>query len=249
MEYIWNERTSSTDLSSIESPKQRPHSLALVVNAVRTASNLLTRSYLKLWHGLEIVGRENLPERGSFVMIANHTSHLDTLCLLAALPLGKVHRVHPAAAADYFFATPSVSLASTVLLNALPFDRQDDSQGSLDRCRTLLVQGDSGLIFFPEGTRSTDGRTQRFRSGIARLVAGTDVPVVPCYLDGCAAAFPKGARLPRPRKLRLILGPPRRFPASARSPEAMASICRELSEAVARLPSQALRADRHPNGT
>jgi len=34
---------------------------------------------------------------------SDHSSHLDALCLLAAVPLRKLHRAFPAAAADYFF--------------------------------------------------------------------------------------------------------------------------------------------------
>jgi len=37
--------------------------------------------------------------------VSNHASHLDALCLLAGLPLRKLHETYPAAAADYFFTS------------------------------------------------------------------------------------------------------------------------------------------------
>src|SRR5437762_938580 len=63
----------------------------------------LTRSYLSLAHRLQIRGHENLPKRGSFVLIANHSSHLDAVVLAAALPNRSVGRVFPIAAGDTFF--------------------------------------------------------------------------------------------------------------------------------------------------
>ena len=50
-----------------------------------------------------------------------------------------------------------------------------------------------------------------FKPGIGRLVAATDVPVVPCYLDGAHAAFPPDHRWPRPGKVVLKIGEPLDF--------------------------------------
>ena len=94
---------------------------------------------MRVYHRLEIIGRENLPAQGSCVIVANHTSHLDTLCLLAAMPLRKLHRVFPAAAQDYFFVSvPRLAIAA-VVINALPFGRQRNIRHSLDICRELLA--------------------------------------------------------------------------------------------------------------
>ena len=92
------------------------------------------------------------------------------------------------------------------------------------------------LILFPEGTRTPTGELGRFKSGIARLVAGTRIPVVPCRLDGGFRAYPKGALFPRPTRLTLRIGEPQRF--AAVSPEArgaLAGVCTALREAVAAL--------------
>ena len=47
-----------------------------------------------------IDGRDNLPASGSFIMVCNHTSHLDTLCMLCAVPLRKIHRTFPGLSVD-----------------------------------------------------------------------------------------------------------------------------------------------------
>jgi 1-acyl-sn-glycerol-3-phosphate acyltransferase len=92
------------------------------------------------------------------------------------------------------------------------------------------------LIIFPEGTRSRSGELGRFRSGVARLVAGTRTPVVPCHLSGAFEAWPKGRALPRPFPLRLRIGEPRTFPdVSVLDRQAVTDISAKLRDEVAAL--------------
>ncbi|MGI8431056.1 MAG: lysophospholipid acyltransferase family protein, partial [Chthoniobacterales bacterium] len=91
------------------------------------------------------------------------------------------------------------------------------------------------LIMFPEGTRSPTGEMREFKSGVAGLLAGRDVSVLPCYLDGAFRAWPKGKRLPRPRKLRLIVGAPRDYAARGLEKHDLCAIAADLHEAVAAL--------------
>jgi 1-acyl-sn-glycerol-3-phosphate acyltransferase len=165
-------------------------------------------------------------------MICNHSSHLDAVCLLATLPLTRVHHAFPVAAADYFFSTRLRSMLSTIAVNGLPIDRHNGSNG-IEVCRRLLTDTKTVLIIFPEGTRTCSGSLGRFRSGAARLVAGTDIPVVPCYLSGAFEAWPKGRFLPRPGTLRLHIGRPRTFPAVvALDRDAVAGLSSQLRDEV-----------------
>ena len=196
---------------------------------------LLLRGWLRLYHRLEISGVENLPADGSFIMVANHTSHLDTLCLLAALPLQKLHRAFPAAAQDYFFVSAPRLASAAIVVNALPFGRQSHIRHSLELCRQLLANPGNILIIFPEGTRTATGQTGDFKPGIGSLVAGTNLPVVPCHLSGGFEAWPKGKLLPRPHTLRLRIGEPRNFATLPGSREGAEQACTDLQRAVMEL--------------
>lgn len=51
----------------------------------------------------------------------------------------------------------------------------------------------------------------KFRSGIGMLIAETEVPVVPAWIEGAHAAMPPGARCPRRGNVRVRIGSPRDF--------------------------------------
>lgn len=228
------EPTEDFDQAPIERLKNFPRHPDLLVYAMRTVANLVIRGLLRVWTRFEVTGREHLPAEGSFVLVANHSSHLDAPALLSALPLRKIHRAFPAAASDYFFTNLPKLVFSAIVVNAMPFDRKENPRQSLAVCRQLLDAPGHILILFPEGTRTPDGTLGRFKPGIGFLVAGTDIPVVPCYLDGAFASWPKGRWFPRPRKLRLMIGSPLQFREYTAEKEDALAIADRLREAVQR---------------
>ena len=226
------EPTRDFDQPPVQRLKNFPREPDFVVYTLRAFTNLVIRAVLRVWNRFEVVGRENLPKEGSFVLVANHASHLDAPALMAAVPLGQIHRAFPAAASDYFFENLPTLVFSAIVVNAMPFDRKGNPRQSLDLCRQLLETPGHILILFPEGTRTLDGTVARFKAGIGFLTASTTFPVVPCYLDGAFRAWPKGKLIPRPRKLRLIIGQPMRFSDRSPTKDGAVGIADELREAV-----------------
>jgi 1-acyl-sn-glycerol-3-phosphate acyltransferase len=225
---------SANDLERtlVERLRQFPREPDMLVYGLRSLGALIIRACLRAYHRFEIIGHENLRTNRSLVIVANHCSHLDALCLLAALPLRKLHRAFPVAASDYFFQSIPRLWIAAVVVNALPFERQIRVRQSLSLCGQLLANPGTVLIIFPEGTRSRTGGTQEFKPGIGALVAGRDVAVVPCFIDGSFRAWPKGRRLPRPTKVRLIVGAPRNYSARNTDKIDISAIAVELREAV-----------------
>lgn len=219
----------------VERLRNFPRQPDLTVYSLRSLGALAIRVWLRTYHRLSIVGRENLPAEGSFVLVANHASHLDTLSITSALPLAKLHRVFPAAAKDFFFVSVPRTAIAAVAVNALPFDRQANIRQSLSLCRELLANPGNILLIFPEGTRSPTGELGEFKPGVGLLLAGVECPVIPCHLDGAFAALPKGSHLPRPRKLRLTIGPPRTYSHLERGKQSAIAICQDLRHAIVEL--------------
>jgi 1-acyl-sn-glycerol-3-phosphate acyltransferase len=230
--------------------RRLPRVPAALVTGMRSLAAAAVRGWLQVYHRLTILGRHHLPNDRSFVLVANHASHLDTLCLLSALPLGSLHQAYPAAAKDYFCVSRLRALLARVVVNALPFDRHAAPWQSLSRCSRLLEEPGNILIFFPEGTRSQGSEPGEFKPGVALLTAGRDIPVVPCHLAGTQTALPKGARFPRPTALRLNIGTPRCYAHLPATKESARRICHELRETVislgrASLPSSIRAYDRN----
>jgi len=226
------EPASDLDKTLAERLRCFPREPDLSIYAVRSLAALLIRGWLRTYHRFRVEGTDHLPQSGSFILVSNHSSHLDTLCLLAALPLRVLHRAFPAAAQDYFFVNvPRLALAA-IVVNALPFGRQTHIRQSLELCRQLLSNPGNVLILFPEGTRSISGKLGDFRPGVGLLVAGTRTPVVPCHLDGAREAWPKGSIVPRTGKIRLRIGTPMTF--ETESPDRMGAevVCGRLQQAV-----------------
>ena len=215
--------------------REFPREPDMLVCGLRSIVALIIRGLLRVYNRFEIIGHENLRTNRSLVVVANHCSHLDTLCLLAALPLRKLHRAFPAAASDYFFQSVARLWIAAVIVNALPFGRQMRVRQSLLLCEQLLASPGTILIIFPEGTRSTTGELREFKSGIGALVARREVAVVPCFIEGSFRAWPKGKRLPRPRKVRLIVGVPRNYRERGRDKSDICAIAAELRKAVSEL--------------
>ena len=216
----------------IERLRQFPREPDMLVYGARLAAMTSLRMWLRLYHRFRISGRENLSREGSFVLVANHASHLDVLCLLSAFPLRKVHRVFPAAAQDYFFVSVPRLATAAIVVNALPFDRQVSIRHSLSLCQRLLENPGNVLVIFPEGTRSVTGELGEFKPGIGLLVAGKDLPIVPCYLDGAHRAWGKGHRFPKPHRVRLSIGQPRNYSHLKPGKESALHIAEDLRNAV-----------------
>src|SRR5574342_1188242 len=96
-----------------------PRDPDMAVYALRSMFQLALRGMLRTYHRFDVEGRENLPASESFVMVCNHASHLDALCLLSSLPLRRVHAAFPAAAADYFFSSLPRAVFSAIAINGL----------------------------------------------------------------------------------------------------------------------------------
>jgi len=147
-----------------------------------------------LWLGCAPTARQR-------IYFANHTSHLDTVLMWAALPPALRARTHPVAAADYWGRGALRRHVALEVLNAVLIDRSGSVQtpgGPLAPLQAALEAGDS-LILFPEGTRGTECIPAAFKSGLYHLARDfPDVELIPVYLDNLRRALPKGSLLPVP---------------------------------------------------
>jgi 1-acyl-sn-glycerol-3-phosphate acyltransferase len=141
--------------------------------------------------GLDSLGKVH----GPALIVANHSSHLDTPLVLCTLPDAMRRKTAVAAAADYFFDTWWRATASALVFNTFPIERRG---GKLSATPGDLLADGWNVVVFPEGTRSPDGWMERFRMGAAYLAVEHGVPVVPVGIKGSFAAMPRGRGWPVP---------------------------------------------------
>jgi 1-acyl-sn-glycerol-3-phosphate acyltransferase len=244
----WKYRSArDLDLKSSDALKSVRREVGLATRITTTLRWLLVRVYLKWVHRLEVGGLEHLPKELPFVMVANHASHLDALMLASILPPRINCSVFPIAAGDTFFETKPTAAFASLFMNALPIWRRNCGAHSLEILRERLTEEPCGYVIFPEGTRSRTGEMGRFKPGIGKLVAGSSVAVIPCRIEGAHEAFPPAKLLPRPRKLRLIVGEALCFEGLPNQRDSWNEVARQLQHAVEFLADTNRRSTTRPS--
>ena len=160
----------------------------------------LVRFLLWPYFRTRVSGRENLPTDGPVILAPVHRSNLDSLMLS---PLTR-RRLRALAKESLFKSSPMAWLMAS--LGAFPVRRDSADRESMRVARELLDDNNM-LLIFPEGTRHEGDRVAELFDGTAWLAAKTGSRVVPVGIFGTGDAMPTGARLPRPTRVRMVVGP------------------------------------------
>jgi 1-acyl-sn-glycerol-3-phosphate acyltransferase len=134
---------------------------------------------------VQVRGTKRIPA-GTCIFAANHTSSADAPAVVGAIP-----RRIAILLKRSLFEWPIVGQAFR-LAHFIPVDRfdRDSAIESLEKATEALRNGQSFLIY-PEGTRSPDGRLQKFKKGAAVMAIKSGVPVVPVACSGAHRVMEK----------------------------------------------------------
>lgn len=148
---------------------------------------------------LRVVGLENLPESGGFVLSANHTSNFDPWPL--GYPLWPERQLYFMAKVELFNPILGPPLRAG---GAFPVRRGEQDIEAVEAAVRLCREGKI-VAMFPEGTRRSKGLVKKFahrpRTGAARIALAANVPLVPSAIKGTDRV----SRLPQ---LAVAYGPP-----------------------------------------
>ncbi len=125
----------------------------------------------------QVVGVENLPKEGPFILAGNHQSILD-IPLVATTTKKEIHFI----AKDELFKT---KLGNYLMhkLGAISIKRDKIDLEAIHKSLGILKNSEI-LGIFPEGTRSKDGTLQPFKSGTPMLSIKADCPIIPFGISG-----------------------------------------------------------------
>jgi 1-acyl-sn-glycerol-3-phosphate acyltransferase len=191
---------------------------------------------MKVLFRVEAHGTEHVPASGPVVLVANHSSFLDPPLVggVAPRPLTFLAKAE-------LFDVPGLGPLIR-RLNAKPLKREGADTTALRTAHRVLQDG-GALLVFPEGTRGDEGVLRPAKPGAALLAMQTGAPVVPVYISGSGAAWPRGRRLPRPAKVVVTFGAPLSFTRAtgADRKEQYEEASRRMMAAIARLREEAVR--------
>ena len=181
--------------------------LSLVTSA-RTASRLTAVPWARVmaWvtpMRVKVEGRENIDPRQSYVLVSNHQSQYDIFVLYGWLGVDFKWVIK-----QELRNVPGIGVACE-RLGHIFIDRSNHAAAiaTLEAARTKIVDGTS-VIFFPEGTRSTDGQLLRFKRGAFRMAVDLGLPILPLTVTGTRDVLPANTSDLMPGSARLIIHEP-----------------------------------------
>lgn len=153
---------------------------------------------------LQVNGKENIEPRTSYIVIANHQSHMDipiTVWTLG-LPLRIISKKE-------LFKIPVFGWAMKAI-GMLKIDRTNRKQAmeTLNKAETVIRTHRLSILAFPEGTRSADGQIHPFKKGPFILAINTGLPILPVSISGTRNVLPKGEIGVTPGWVRVVIHSP-----------------------------------------
>jgi 1-acyl-sn-glycerol-3-phosphate acyltransferase len=185
---------------------------------------------------VRVAGTENVPTSGAFIVAPTHRSNLDTP--FAAFVTKRRIRFmakrelfgHPLAA-KFFLA-----------MGGVPVERgSPNARAALKATQAALKDGEPVAVF-PEGTRRHGREVTDLFDGTAYLAVKLGVPIVPVGIGGSEEILASGKKLPRLRRVAVVVGPPILPPpdATTRKRSDLAAITAELQVELQRLFDEAM---------
>jgi len=174
--------------SSLHLPSSWPDSVLIAWGSL-----LLSKLYFRI----KVIGKENVPTKGPFILASNHQSYLDGLFTMQSLSPKTILNT-------YFYAKEAHVHRGYIAWMAAHHNvivmEPSNLKKSIQKMGEALKQG-KNIIIFPEGTRTRDGLVSDFKKMFAILSKELNVPVVPICIKGAYEAMPKHTKIPRPRKV------------------------------------------------
>ena len=179
--------------------------------------------------GTKVIGLENIPKDGAFILTANHVSNWDppflgTFMKREVCYMGK----------EELFKNP-IMAAICRGLHVFPVKRGAADKTAIKTAVKILKDGKC-LGIFPEGTRSKTGKLGKAEPGVSLIAAMTKAPIIPAAIINTEKIFSKEKFFPR---LAVVYGTPLKFTGSTKDKEALAEFAQSIMKEIAKLKDSA----------
>ena len=187
----------------------------------------------RLWFGLilrtRVIGAENIPKSGAFILAANHVSNWDPPFLGTFIEreicyMGK----------EELFKNPVMAWACRSL-HVFPVKRGAADKTAIKTAVKILKEGKC-LGIFPEGTRSKTGKLGKAEAGVSLIAAMTKAPIIPAAIVNTEKIFSRAEKFPR---LVVVYGTPMKFTGSTKDRDALNDFAQSIMNEIAKLKASA----------
>ena len=189
----------------------------------------MTRFIFRIVFGImfrpKIIGSENLPASGAFILSANHVSNWDPPILATFIEREVCYM-----AKEELFKNP-VFAAAIRALHVFPVKRGAADKNAIKNAVKVLKDGGC-LGLFPEGTRSKTGKLGKAESGVSLIAAMTKAPIIPAAIINTGKIFSAEKKFPR---LAVIYGKPLYFSGNSKDKDELSNFAQEIMNEIAKL--------------
>lgn len=191
------------------------------------------RGLCRFWYGTilgtRVIGAENIPASGAFILAANHVSNWDPPFLGTFIDrevcyMGK----------EELFKNPVMAWICRHL-HVFPVKRGAADKTAIKTAVKVLRDGKC-LGIFPEGTRSKTGKLGKAEAGVSLIAAMTKAVIIPAAIVDTEKIFSREKFLPQPA---VVYGTPIKFSGSSKDREAMENFAQEIMNEIAKLKASA----------
>ena len=191
----------------------------------------LTRLIARVFFRFRVVHRERVIQDGPVILAMNHESYFDP-------PLAGI----ACRRAIYYLARKTlldIPLLGPILpkLNVIPVDQEGNDRSAL-KALIRALKAEQGVLVFPEGSRTLDGKLQPGLPGVGLVIAKTLAPVVPMRIFGAHEALPRDGGKIRLRPITIVVGEPIYFTAedvAGNGREVYPRLSQRVMDAIAQL--------------
>lgn len=173
----------------------------------------------------KIIGVENIPKEGGFILSANHISNFDPPFLGTF-----IDRTINYMGKEELFKNPIMAMICRGL-NVFPVKRGAADKNAIKNAVKVL-KSDGCLGIFPEGTRSKTGKLGKAELGVSVIAAMTKAPVIPAAIIGTKKIFSGEEKFPR---LAVVYGEPLKFSGNAKDKEVLNDFAQKIMSEIAKL--------------
>lgn len=173
----------------------------------------------------KIIGVENIPKEGGFILSANHISNFDPPFLGTF-----IDRTINYMGKEELFKNPIMAMICRGL-NVFPVKRGAADKNAIKNAVKVL-KSDGCLGIFPEGTRSKTGKLGKAELGVSVIAAMTKAPVIPAAIIGTKKIFSREEKFPR---LAVVYGEPLKFSGNAKDKEVLNDFAQKIMSEIAKL--------------